>query len=158
MAGIRALGILDKVVTGPFFRVAENASSVQDLNPFLKRMQAKFQEWSQDASPLLKGETLFDEAAVPIHRDEVYDSLFAGQEVQVEVLTQEVLELIFHSWIILLERQAKDQLPGGKYSNPSPDLQTQVKNVPATNMASERDFGLFDLLLRSKPSARSNLL
>ena len=26
--------------------------------------------------------------------------------------------------------------------------------MPATNMASERDFGLFDLLLRSKPSAR----
>ena len=154
LAGIRALGILDKVVTGPFFRIAENASSVLDLNPFLERMQAKFQEWSQDASLLLEGETLFDEAAVPIHRDEVYDSLFAGQEVQVEVLTQEALELIFHSWIILLERQAKDQLPGGKYSNPSPDLQTQAKNVPATNMASERDFGLFDLLLCSKPSTR----
>ena len=38
-----------------------------------------------------------DKAAVPIHRAKVYDSLFAGQEVQVEVLTQEDLELVFHS-------------------------------------------------------------
>ena len=50
LAGIQALGILHKVVNGPFFRVAENESSVLDLNPFLEKMQTKFKEWSQDAS------------------------------------------------------------------------------------------------------------
>lgn len=52
------------------------------------------------------------------------------------------------------ERQAQDQLPGGKYATPSPEVLAQAANVPATNMASERDFGVFDLLLHLKPAAR----
>ena len=39
LAGVRALGILDKIVTGPFFRLTETATSVLELNPHLKRMQ-----------------------------------------------------------------------------------------------------------------------
>ena len=53
-----------------------------------------------------------------------------------------------------MERQAQDQLPGGKYAGPSPDLVAQTQNVPAKNMASERDLGVFDLLLHLKPAAR----
>lgn len=56
--------------------------------------------------------------------------------------------------MILFERQAQDQLPGGKYATPSPELLAQAVNVPATNMTSERDFGVFDLLLHLKPTAR----
>ena len=154
LAGVRALGILDKIVTGPFFRLTENAKSVLDLNPHLKRMQECLEQWSTDASPLLEGATLFDEEVVPIHRDELFDSLFQEQSVQLETLTQEALEIIFNSWIILFERQAQDQLPGGKYASPSSEQLEQAANVPATNMASERDFGVFDLLLHLKPAAR----
>lgn len=57
-------------------------------------MQKRFEQWSQDASPLLEGETLFDEQVVPIHRDEMYESLFKEQSVQLETLTQEALEII----------------------------------------------------------------
>ena len=128
--------------------LTENAKSVLQLNPHLKRMQECFEQWSTDASPLLEGATLFDEDIVPIHRDELFDSLFQEQSVQLETLTQEALE------IILFERQAQDQLPGGKYASPSSDQLEQAANVPATNMASERDFGVFDLLSHLKPAAR----
>ena len=154
LTGIRALGILDKIVTGPFFRLTENAKSVLDLNPHLQQMQKCFEQWSQDASPLLEGETLFNEEVVPIHRNEMYESLFKEQSEQLETFTQKALEIIFNSWIILFERKAQDQLPGGKYATPSPELLAQAANVPATNMASERDFGVFDLLLHLKPAAR----
>ena len=154
LAGIRALGILDKIGTGPFFRLTENAKSVLDLNPHLQQMQKCFEQWSQDASPLLEGETLFKEEVVPIHRDEMYESLFKEQSEQLETFTQEALEIIFNSWMILLESQAQDQLPGGTYATPSPELLAQAANVSATNMASERDFGVFDLLLHLKLAAR----
>ena len=154
LTGISALGILDKIVTGPFFRLTENAKSVLDLNPHLQQMQKCFEQWSQDASPLLEGETLFNEEVVPIHRNEMYESLFKEQSEQLETFTQKALEIIFNSWIILFERKAQDQLPGGKYATPSPELLAQAANVPATNMASERDFGVFDLLLHLKPAAR----
>ena len=117
-------------------------------------MQECFEQWSMDASPLLEGATLFDEDIVPIHRDDIFDSLFQEQSVQLETLTQEALQIIFNSWIILFERQAQDQLPGGKYASPSSEQLAQAVNVPATNMASERDFGVLDLLLHLKPAAR----
>ena len=91
LAGIRALGILDKIVTGPFFRLTENAKSVLDLNSHLQEMQKCFEQWSQDTSPLLEGETLFNEEVVPIHHDEMYESLFKEQSEQLETLTQEAL-------------------------------------------------------------------
>ena len=99
LTGIRALGILDKIVTGPFFRLTENAKSVLDLNPHLQQMQKCLEQWSQDATPLLEGETLFNEEVVPIHSYEMYESLFKEQSEQLETLTQEALEIIFNSWI-----------------------------------------------------------
>lgn len=117
-------------------------------------MQECFEQWSMDASPLLEGATLFDEEIIPIHRNDIFDSLFQEESVQLETLTQEVLEIMFNSWIILFERQAQDQLPGGKYASPSSEQLAQAANVPATNMASERELGVFDLRLHFKPAAR----
>ena len=154
LAGVRALGILDKIVTGPFFRLTETATSALELNPHLKRMQECVEQWSMDASPLLEGATPFDEDIVPIHRANIFDSLFQEQSVQLETLTQEALEIIFNSWIILFERKAQDPLLGGKYASLSSEQLAQAVNVPATNMASERDFGVFDLLLHLRPAAR----
>ena len=57
---------------------------------------------------------MFDEQVVPIRQDEMYESLFKEQSVQLETLTQEALDIILNSWIILFERLAQDQLPGGK--------------------------------------------
>ena len=54
-------------------------------------MQECFEQWSMDASPLLEGATLFDEDIVPIHQDDIFDSLFQEQSVQLETLTQEAL-------------------------------------------------------------------
>ena len=88
------------------------------------------------------GESNSDEDIIPIHRDDIFHSPFQEQSVQLETLTQEALEIIFNSWIILFKRQAQDQLPGGKYASPSSEQLAQTANVPATNMASERDLSL----------------
>ena len=39
-------------------------------------------------------------------------------------LTQMALELLVHSILLILDRQAKDQLPSCKYADPSPELIT----------------------------------
>ena len=67
--------------------------------------------------------------------------------------TQMTLELLSHGILLILDRQAKDQLPTGKYADPSPELIEQTKSVPKTNTVSERDFGSLDLLLKMKPAA-----
>ena len=53
----------------------------------------------------------------------------------------------------LVSRLVEDQLPGGKYHNPSARLIAETKSVPTTNVISERDFGKLDRFLREKPNA-----
>ena len=84
----------------------------------------------------------------------MYDALFKDSEdAELDSQTIQTLELTSKGMLILLERQAKDQLPGGKYA--SVDLQYPgYRNVPTTNTVSERDFGILDYLLRQKAAAK----
>jgi hypothetical protein len=76
------------------------------------------------ASPLLDSSTtMFDETLehiqLHIHRDELFHALYTNAEdEEFDSLTQQSLELLLHSMLILLERQAQDQLPGGKFAEP----------------------------------------
>lgn len=151
-SSLRALGIIDKIITGPFWRVIEKTENILDLNPVLLNMKLNLQDLSQDASPLLEGHLIFPEESV--HKDEVYDSLFENTDDAVfETYTQMALELALGGMLLILERQAKDQLPGGIYYEPSETDQLRAAAVPTTNTCSERDFAQLDVLMRLKPSA-----
>ena len=154
LAELRALGIIDKLITGPFWRVVNLASNILELNTSLLQMKQSFESWCDDASPLLDGEPLFPESEVPIHKDAIYNAIFeATGDANFDALTQQALEMLMHGLLLILERQEQDQLPGGKYYNPTSSVKSMSSNVPTTNMASERDFAILDLLIRSKPHA-----
>ena len=57
-----------------------------------------------------------------------------------------------------MERQCVDQLPGGKYWLPSDLIRDSSENVPTTNKASESDFAILDLLLKTEPNASMQTL
>ena len=152
LSSIRALGIIDKQITGPLWRVIEGTRSILDLNPYLEKLQSKLSELSQDASSLLQGELIFPD--IPIHKDEIFESLFAHSgDPMVEMYTQMALELSLSGMLLILERQAKDQLPGGKFYEAGVGDQMRGAAVPTTNTCSERDFAQLDMLMRLKPSA-----
>ena len=154
LSHIRALGMVDKVITGPFWRLVEGTSSILDLNGPLSHMLETFKKWSVDATPLLEQEPLFHD--VDIHKDPMYDELFADQQdADFDTYTQVALEMVLTGIVLILERQAKDQLEGGKYFNPTPTLQESAKNVPTTNTVSERDFAILDILVRLKQLHRA---
>ena len=112
------------------------------------------EQWSQDASSVLEGDCLFDEQEVAINKDEIFEYLIAPTEDPVmDTYTQMALELTLGGMLLILERQAKDQLPGGKYWNLDQSASLKVSKVPSTNTASERDFAQLDMLMRAKPSA-----
>ena len=52
-------------------------------------------------------------------------------------LTQIAVELIATEMLILVERQASSQLPGGKHWSPTRSLQKSSSNVPKTNVVGE---------------------
>ena len=157
IAGIRALGIIDKIITGPFWRLIEGSKSILDLNnPHLKLLQEMWILWSSDASGLMLGNPLFPETVVSIHKDQLYDSLFqVSEDPTLDTYTQMCLELCLNGMLLIIERQAKDQLSGGKYSNVADDstLHEECKNVPTTKTCSERDFAVLGILMRMKPAA-----
>ena len=158
-AGVRALGIIDKLITGPFWRLIEKKGSILHLTPFLTQMKTKLEVWGIDASPLLRGEPMFSEQDAELHRDVIWEKLFTSSgDVNFETLTQQVLEMCMHSLLLILERLCQDQLPGGKYYTPNESLKKIAANVPKTNKISEADFAILDLLIRKKPNATINAL
>ena len=161
MACVRALGIADKIVTGPFWRIVEYVDSILKINPYLKTLKLQLDSLRQDANPVLHGHLFFDENddLVKINRDNVYDELFRNtQNEEFEVLTCQALEQIFFVMLTIVERQAKDHLQGGIYDNPSDEVIESASIVPAHNKASESDFAILDLLIRMKPSANVETL
>ena len=81
-----------------------------------------------------------------------WESLFKETTEEFDILTQQALEMILHAVLIILERQCVDQLPGGKYWHASNSIKICSESVPTTNKASERDFAILDLLIRTKPN------
>ncbi|KAI8503618.1 hypothetical protein Bbelb_185890 [Branchiostoma belcheri] len=53
------------------------------------------------------------------------------------------------------QQPAEEQLPSGKFWQPTEAEQKKSEHVPTTNVVSERDFAVLDNLLRAKPYASS---
>ena len=119
LAEARALGIVDKLITGPLWRLIEKSESILQLNPHLFHLKWESSRLCKDASTILNGETIYQENVVEHHRDEVFDKIFWSTTESFDLLTQQCLEVLMHGVLMVLERQCADQLPGGKYWNPS---------------------------------------
>ncbi|XP_065656137.1 uncharacterized protein LOC136081830 [Hydra vulgaris] len=154
IAEVCTLGIIDKLLTGPMWRIIESLDSILFLNPYLLRLKVRLSSLCIDASSLLFANGKIFEDTNLLHQDVVYTKLFeCTQNDEFDSLTVQSLEIIFHSILVILERQCADQLPGGKYWNPSNSVSEAASNVPVTNKASESDFAILDLMVRTKPNA-----
>ena len=151
IAGCRALGIIDKLVTGPYWRKYEAVENILDLNPVIEEMQRNCLQWSEDLPTLL-----FDQkpgfSDADIHKDNLHDALFQIQNDELDRLTLVALEIIMGYFCLTVARQMEEVLHGKLY-NPSEELRNEVAMAPATNSVSERVFGSFDRYTREKPNA-----
>jgi E1A/CREB-binding protein len=148
------LGLIDKLVTGPLWRIIEKVPSSLSLNTHLYQLKLNLENWSKDATAVLVRKCVFYEDLVSVTKDCIYESLVApAEDALLDTYTQMALEICFSAMLIILERQCKDQLPGGKYWDLEPATIDKLLTVPTTNTVSERDFAQLDVLMRTKPSA-----
>ena len=71
-----------------------------------------------------------------------------------DVMVEEVLQLLFKSFALTLQRLVIDHLPGGVYNSvQDPQIVLETKSVPVTNVTPERDFAVLDRLMSQKPNA-----
>ena len=151
LAGCKALGLINKIVTGPLWRVLESSDvSILDMNNRYQKLKSCFDEWSCGATCVLTGTAvLFDD--FPPKEDAIFNALISPSEY--DATSQEILQTLFASLSLLVSRFVEDHLPEGKYHNPSTQLQTETRSVPKTNIVSEREFAQLDRLLYQKPNA-----
>jgi len=143
IAGCRALGLISKQVTEPFWRVLSKKEHVLAMNDRYRTLVIKLREWQADSRQFMKGEvTLFDD--VDIHRGPILDKLLESTSEEFDAMTQQVLELVFASLVKVCCRLVADHLEHGRYDDVSEDQYHVLRSVPKTNVSCERDFGIFD--------------
>ena len=152
LAGCRALGLVNKVITGPLWRILETPTiSILDMNKYFQLLVNRLESWSIDASELLCGEAeLYPD--FPPTDDDIWYSLIKP-DTGLDFCTQEILQILCHAFSLLLSRLVCDHLQGGVLDEPSTPFKKQTKSVPKTNTLSERDFAKLDRFLREKPNA-----
>lgn len=151
VAATRALGVINKMITVPLWRVIEDKTlGILDMNAKYTSMRDSLKAWSEDASALLTGEVyLFNDTL--INRDVVYEKLV--EQCTDDSITVEILQLMFKSFYLTMERMLKDHLPQGVHDKPSAIKISETKSTPKSNVVSERDFAQLDRLLGEKPNA-----
>ena len=126
-----------------------------ELIPHIDLLRAKLTLYSHDSTSLLSGgpvfflnprwvqpNTLFQDCADPV----------------VDTNTQTALELATGGMLLILQRQEKDQLTGGKFYDCPVAAKMRGAIVPTTNTSSERDFDQLEMLMRLEPSASTECL
>ena len=104
LAGIRALGIISKLVTGPYFRIVSATKSILEMNPHLLQLQLRMERLSKNAQPLLEAEPIFSEELASIVKNDVYFELFkTSEDEEFQILTQQALELLCAAILVVLE-------------------------------------------------------
>ena len=59
LAGVRALGIIDKIITALLWRLLESNVNIAEMGTHYKKLQLSFQEWQQDVSSMITRESVF---------------------------------------------------------------------------------------------------
>jgi len=151
LAACRALGIIDKLITGPLWRrLASPTTTIASVSAVYSSLLESLNEWKDDASPLLEGYGKpFQDAHISL--DEVHQELFEQDDCDADTLV--VLQLLSSAFAVFTERLLKDHLPGGEYHTMTEKMQSQTASVSTTNVASERTFAQLDRQKREKPNA-----
>jgi len=152
IAGCRALGLIDKIVTGPLWRkLVSKSMSVLSMGATYCEIKEQFDLWSEDASSLIDGSAICM-ADIDIHKDMVWEALI--QSDSSDAATIEVLQLLFQAFSVTTQRLLVDHLPGGTHHDVTDkEIIAESASVPTTNTSPEWDFAILDRYLREKPNA-----
>ena len=111
LAGCRALGIIDKLVTEPNWKKFEAVENIHDLIPVIEEMQRNCLQWSEDLLTLFfdqKPGFSYDD----INKNNLSDALFQIQNDELDQLTAAALENILGSFCLTVARQMQEVLQG----------------------------------------------
>ncbi|MGH0147156.1 UNVERIFIED_CONTAM: hypothetical protein FKN15_069937 [Acipenser sinensis] len=92
-------------------------------------------------------------ADIEVHAGPVIEKLTEQSSSEFDEMTGQAVELILASLVKVCCRMLADHLEHGRYDEVSEELYSRLESAPKTNVSCERDFGIFDNLLRVKTRA-----
>ena len=148
----QALGLIDKYVTGPLWRMMVKEKEVLNMSKHYQKMYTFFNDCFLDATPFLEGRnSLFPDL---VREDDRLASLLCfDYGPNVKLMLKQCIELIFGGSVSISKKMLEDHLHGGKYASPDESLCKESVSVPTTNANPERDFGMLDRFMKLKPKA-----
>ncbi|RXM95170.1 Spindlin-W [Acipenser ruthenus] len=122
------------------------------MNVRYRELVSKLREWQTDGMKCVRGEVcLFTD--IEVHAGPVIEKLTEQSSSEFDELTGQAVELILASLVKVCCRMLADHLEHGRYDEVSEELYSKPESAPKTNVSCERDFGIFDNLLRVKTRA-----
>ena len=149
--GYRVLGLIEKLVTGPLWRIMVKEKCVLNMSTHYQNLLTCFEKWADDCTSFLNNETSCEPSF--ISQDDCFNSLHKPVSEEIHIMTKQCLEIIFGRLVIVTRRILHDHLKEGKYSTKIPLLEKDASFLNTANAVHERDFGLLDRLMRIKPKA-----
>ena len=155
VAGCKVLGIVNKAISAPLWRVTEKDGHILDLCEIYTGLVQFLEKVTQDADRLADFAygriNFFDD--VYIEKDEVYEAVLSPGPYD-----EIVLSMLQHTLLTLLQlfkRVCVNYLPGGEFDMIKDDQEKRQAtiSVPLHNKLPERVFGYFDFLTKKRPNA-----
>ena len=147
----RALGLVGKYLTGPWMRLVEQDIGILELNKHYNEAVDALAKFSKDAIQVVNGRAPPVFKDVPMVKDEIFKVLTENSDLDTQ--TSALLTRLFGSILEDCLRQLKEQLPGGKYDEPTEEVRRQAQSCTGNNISGERVFGQLDYQLKRAPNA-----
>ena len=154
-------GLFGKVLTGPWMTALYRKENITNLDSchHLAFMESKLE--SLVDHPRLLFDQSFCCFDLPAERErtalskKVHECLL---QYNPDEETLKFISTVASEFLVVVRRQAKDYLPGGKFSDMEPEMIVLGKNAPADNIMAETILGLTDNLKRKAPNASDSYI
>ena len=154
LAGCRALGLLDKLVTAPLWRIIESKGHILDMNTHYETLERFFQRTAKDACMFMEGKDApFPDLVKDKDKDPVLRKLLEHVQGTGDEMTQQIIQYICVAWQAYICKAVKNHLPQGKYHEVTEDFKEVTKSALKHNKFPERVFGILDHLISVRPNA-----
>jgi hypothetical protein len=158
IAGAHALGLLDKWITGPLWRLIEDKNVLMsDISMYYTDLWDFFTSLAVESKDVLdafvKGEKGPPMMEKYVTKDSAWHMLIQCRGEQETEYVNDILRAVLLKWNSMLSRLVSDHLPGGQFSAMTANQIEESRSAPKHNKLSEELFGHLDSLIRLRPSA-----
>ena len=154
LAGAKALGLLEKLITTPLWRLIESDTHILDMNMKYQHLVEFLDRMSENPASILDGsEKPFPDKTTAEADDTVHCNLLKEQDF--DPLVNAILQCILSAWSSYLKHAVKDHLPGGVLAEAknNDNITELTKSAQKHNKFAERIFGMLDHLVSKRPNA-----